>query len=140
MSRIAASASARVWAMTTPLPAARPSALITTGSPKSPKAATAASESVKTAARAVGTPAAVMTSFAKALLPSSRAAALLGPKTRRPSASSRSVSPAQSGASGPTTVRSGRFAFAQATMAGRSSAPMGRLAARAAVPAFPGAQ
>ena len=47
-----------------------------------------------------------MKSFANALLVSSRAAAWVGPNTRRPSASKRSARPAASGASGPTTVKS----------------------------------
>jgi len=88
----------------------------------------------------VGTPASFMICFEKILLPSIRAAAWLGPNTFRPSASSRSVSPAQSGASGPMMVRSGLCSRAQAMMAARSLAAMCRLVESAAVPAFPGAQ
>ena len=45
-------------------------------------------------------------SFMKPLEPSSAAAAALGPKALMPAASSRSTSPATSGASGPTTTKS----------------------------------
>ena len=55
---------------------------------------------------AVGTPAATMTSLAKAFDASIRAAEAIGPKTSRPAARSASASPAASGASGPTMVRS----------------------------------
>jgi hypothetical protein len=65
-----------------------------------------ASTPVTVTARAVGTPAAAITSFAKALLPSSRAAAAEGPKARMPAARTASQTPATSGASGPTTTRS----------------------------------
>ena len=58
-------------------------------------------------------PAAAMTSFAKALLPSSRAAAADGPKQAMPAARTASATPATSGASGPTTTRSA------ATLAGQ---------------------
>ena len=56
---------------------------------------------MKVALAAVGTPAAAMTSLANAFDASSCAAAALGPTTARPSARSRSASPAASGASGP---------------------------------------
>ena len=64
----------------TPLPAARPSALITTEPPDSAIAAWAAATVSHTVARAVGTPAVCMTVLAKALELSSRAAAAVGPK------------------------------------------------------------
>ena len=57
-------------------------------------------------ARPVGTPAAAITSFANALLPSSRAAPRRGPKRASPRPRARRTSPATSGASGPTTTRS----------------------------------
>lgn len=67
----ASSASSLVWATTTPLPAARPSALMTMGAPFSSTKDLAASSSVNTPQAAVGTPAFCMMSLAKALLPSS---------------------------------------------------------------------
>ena len=67
---------------TTPLPAASPSSLTTYGAPSSSSAAAASSAVVQTKARAVGTPAAAITSLANALDPSSRAAAPEGPKHR----------------------------------------------------------
>ncbi len=140
MSSIAASACAVVSATTTPFPAARPSALITTGRPYAASAAFAAAASVNVRARPVGTPAASMTSFAKRLDPSMRAPAATGPNAFTPIFSSASTSPLQSGASGPTTTRSGRFASAHAATAATSSAPMARFVASAAVPALPGAQ
>ena len=73
MSSTASRASWVVLATTTPLPAARPSALTTRGAPSLTTAFLALSGSVKTWLRAVGTPARFMTSLAKALLPSSRA-------------------------------------------------------------------
>ena len=81
-----------------------------------------------------------MTSFAKRLEPSMRAPAATGPNAVMPTAWSASTRPFTSGASGPTTTRSGRFASAQATMPAMSSAPIARFVAHAAVPAFPGAQ
>ena len=69
-----------------------------------------------------------------------RAPAATGPNAVMPTAWSASTRPFTSGASGPTTTRSGRFASAQATMPAMSSAPIARFVAHAAVPAFPGAQ
>ena len=57
-------------------------------------------------AAAVGTPAASMTSLAKDLLPSIRAAAADGPNTAKPASRSSSATPATKGASGPMTTRS----------------------------------
>src|ERR671925_431106 len=73
---IAAVAAARSSVTVTPLPAASPSALTTQGGPKPSRAATARAGSVKASERAVGTPAAAMTSLAKALEPSMRQAAV----------------------------------------------------------------
>ena len=55
---------------------------------------------------AVGMPAASQISLVKLLLPSSRAAAAVGPQQAMPAASIASASPATSGASGPGTTRS----------------------------------
>ena len=78
----------------TPLPAASPSSLTTHGGRR------------RASVRAVGTPAASITSFANDFEPSICAAAALGPNTAMPRCRSSSASPATSGASGPTTTRS----------------------------------
>ena len=124
----------------TPLPAARPSAFSTTGMP-SREIAARASASVRTvSASAVGTWAACMTSLANALLPSSRAAARVGPNASSPAFANASTTPRQSGTSGPTTVKSGRFSDAHATSPSMFSADTGTFCAISAVPALPGAQ
>ena len=69
-----------------------------------------------------------------------RAPTAHGPNAFTPTFESSSTSPLQSGASGPTTTRSGLFASAQAAMPATSSAPSARFVASAAVPALPGAQ
>ena len=74
-----ASASARSVVTTTPLPAARPSSFTTYGAPSASSAAAASSGVVHTKERAVGTPAAAITSLLNALEPSSRAASRDGP-------------------------------------------------------------
>ena len=84
ISRTAVLASSTVEATTTPLPRARPSALMTMGAPFSSTKDLAASSSVNTPQAAVGTPAFCMMSLAKALLPSSCAHHWLGPKQRMP--------------------------------------------------------
>ena len=102
-----ASASARSSVTTTPLPAASPSSLTTYGGPNSSRArGRLLGAWWHSRAAAVGTPAAVITSLAKALLPSSCAAAPDGPKQAMPAARTASATPATSGASGPTTTRS----------------------------------
>ena len=65
--------------MITPLPAASPSALITTGRSNSSSASRASSVLVTVANRAVGIPARSINSLANALLDSRRAAAAVGP-------------------------------------------------------------
>ena len=70
--------------MMTPLPAARPSALITTGRSNSSSASRASSGLFTAANRAVGIPARNINSLANALLDSKRAAAAVGPTIRRP--------------------------------------------------------
>ena len=77
-----------------------------------------AAASSKTSHRAVGTEALPITSFANALLPSSRAAGADGPYTAMPAARTASETPATSGASGPTTTRSAFASRASATTAG----------------------
>src|SRR5665648_397443 len=134
----AALASARSLQMMTPLPAARPSALTTSGYERSGLSAASADSGVSWRLYApAATPPSRITSLAKALLPSSCAASRLGPKTARPCSSNRSQMPATSGASGPTTVRSTCSRLAKSRSAGRSSAPTPMLSAIPAVPALP---
>ena len=83
---IAACASASSVATTTPLPAARPSALTTIGAPRASTYACAAAASVNVRYAAVGMPWRAMNAFAKSFELSSRAAARVGPKMRRPAA------------------------------------------------------
>src|SRR5690606_8111302 len=80
-------------------------------------------------------------SLAKALLPSSCAAAAVGPKMRWPAARKRSTTPATSGCSGPTTVTLTPSRSTRATRPSRSVAPTSTLRhfASVAVPALPGA-
>src|SRR5262245_40419697 len=135
-----ATASARSVVTTTPLPAASPSSLTTYGGPNSASApATSASVSATTA-RAVGTPAAVMTSFANALEPSSLAAAAVGPKQAIPAARTASATPPTSGASGPITIRSAPRCRASSVTPTASVAGTGCVPAIRAMPALPGAQ
>ncbi len=123
----AESSSSWVRQTQTPLPAASPSSLRTHGG--------RATGSV----RAVGTPAASITSLAKDFEPSIRAAAALGPKTAMPRWRSSSARPATRGASGPTTTRSIRSSRASETSAAWSSARAGWQWASAAIPGLPGA-
>ena len=88
---------------------------------------------------AVGIPAAVMTSLAKALDPSIRAAAASGPKTAIPAARSASATPATSGASGPTTTSSAATCRASRTTSEGSLAETACSSASSAIPGFPGA-
>ena len=139
MAAIAASASSMLPATTTPFPPARPVALITTGAPRSRAAATADAASECQVARAVGTPARNMTSFANRLFASNCAAALEGPKAASPRLRNRSASPAASGPSGPTNVQSTRSDLASAARPSRSVGGIGRQVAIRAKPGFPGA-
>ncbi len=123
----ASSSSSCVRQTQTPLPAASPSSLTTHGG------------SARSSVRALGTPAASITSFANAFDPSICAAAALGPKTAMPRRRSSSASPATSGASGPTTTRSTRSSSASAPSAAWSSARTGWHVASAAMPGLPGA-
>ena len=98
----------------TPLPAASPVALMTTGAPSSATARRAVSTSVWCDARAVGTPASSHQRPSR-IASTSRCARRRaeGPNVGDPArARSASTSPAASGASGPTTTRSTRSASA----------------------------
>ena len=94
--------------------------------------------SVTLTAAAVGTPAAAITSLAKAFDPSIRAAAAFGPKTAMPARRSSSAAPLTSGTSGPTTTRSGPTVSARSAMAAGSATSTGCAVASAPVPALPG--
>ena len=79
-------------------------------------------------------------SFAKIFDDSTRAADLSGPNARNFSLVNRSTIPAARGSSGPTTVRSTRFSFANLTSAVKSLTEIATFSAISPVPAFPGAQ
>ena len=82
---MAASASFSVWQIKTPLPAARPLALITTGTPNRARTASlACADLVCTSARAVGMPAAIIMAFVSAFEVSTVAAPMVGPNTGTP--------------------------------------------------------
>ncbi len=125
---------------TTPLPAASPSSLTTQVGPNRARAASRCAGLSTTSLRAVGTPAAFITSLANALDPSIRAAAALGPKQAIPSARTASAAPATSGTSGPITTRSARQDTASPAIAAGSVRSTPSVSATAAVPGLPGAQ
>ena len=136
-------ASALAWssAITTPLPAARPSAFRTTGKPYSADRTTARPSSTDSQIRkrAVGTACLAMNALANALLDSSRAADWLGPNSGRPAAMNRSATPRLRGSSGPTTVRSARSRVASSRRAPESVRSAATVRQIAAIPGFPGA-
>src|SRR4051794_40280621 len=102
--------------------------------------ASASSRSCRTRCEAVGTPAAAMTSLAKAFDPSMWAAAALGPNALMPASKHVSTSPFTSGTSGPTTTRSHFCSCASATSPLMSSAATSKHATLSpAMPALPGA-
>ena len=131
-------AAARSDVTMTPLPAASPSSFTTYGGPNASRAAATSSGVRQTRASAVGTPAAVMTSLAKALEPSSRAATADGPKQVIPTAVTASATPATSGASGPTTTRSAPISSAKAATASPDIGSTSWRVATAAMPGLPG--
>ena len=137
----AASASSGVAATTTPLPAASPLALTTSGARWPRTHAASRLSRVKVREAAVGMPWRRMNSLAKAFEPSSRAAARRGPKQGRPAAAKASTTPATRGASGPISVRSMRSERASARSSATSSAATLTLRTfgSPAVPALPGA-
>ena len=124
---------------TTPLPAARPSALTTYGGPSSARAASAWSLVSQVYASAVGIPAACMMCLANDLEPSMAAARRVGPKHGMPEACSASATPATSGASGPTTTRSAPVARARPATCPLSVRSTGCWWASCAMPGLPGA-
>ncbi len=134
-----ATAATRSSVTTTPLPAARPSSFTTYGAPSASSAAAASSTVLHTNARAVGTPAASMTSLANAFDPSSRAATAEGPNAAIPAVRTASATPATSGASGPTTTRSMPSEAARAATDGPSIGSTSCNVATSVMPGLPGA-
>ena len=134
-----ASAAARSPVTTTPLPPASPSAFTTYGGPNSASACATSASVPQVRARAVGMPAAVMTSLANDFEPSIMAARRLGPKQLRPAPRSASASPATSGASGPTMTSCGASVRARSVTAPTSARSAGWSSASAAMPGLPGA-
>ena len=134
-----ARAAARSVVTSTPLPAARPSALTTYGGPSSARAASAWPLVSQVYASAVGIPAACMMCLAYDLDPSMAAARRLGPKQEIPDARSASATPATSGASGPTTTRSARVARASPVTCPASVTVTSCRWASSAIPGLPGA-
>ena len=106
MARAAAMADSCVSQMTTPFPAAKPSALTTSGSRCALTYCSSKLPAVKVAKLAVGMRWRRRKSLVNAFDPSRRAALRDGPKQRRFAAAKRSTMPATSGPSGPTMVRS----------------------------------
>src|SRR6266850_1370440 len=137
----AACAASMESAITTPLPAARPLALTTSGARWLRSHAGSKLSRVKVAEFAVGMRCRRRNSLAKALEPSSRAAAWLGPKHFSPRAANASTTPATSGASGPMMVRSTCSEAASCTSPATSCAATFTLRTldSPAVPALPGA-
>ena len=88
--------------------------------------------------RPVGTPAASIISLANSFEPSSRAASRTGPKHGTAAARSESVSPATSGASGPTTTRSTPASIAAPVTESGSPTSASSASASARIPALPG--
>ena len=132
-------ASCVVCATMTPLPAARPSALMTMGPPTLRTYSAQAASSVNDSYLAVGTPARSITSLANFFEPSICAALPLGPKTGMPSARTASATPATSGASGPITTRPMPFSRAKRATAAGSSWSTSAFWASWYMPPLPGA-
>ena len=134
-------ASCSFWAMKTPLPTARPSALITAGYLScSLIYASASVGEVKTSYLAVGMPYFFIRFFENTLLLSISAANLLGPKQVNPPASRKSTIPAPRGSSGATNTRSTFFSFARASIPSLSIASTLQHSASVEMPPLPGAQ
>ena len=127
-----------VSAIITPLPSARPSALITIGAWCSSIYALAFAASSKTSYFAVGMLKFLIRSFENALLPSIIAALLLGPKHGIPFPSSSSTMPSTSGSSGATIAKSIFSLMAKSLTASISVALMSTHTASFAMPPFPG--
>mmetsp|Transcript_868 Transcript_868/g.3627 ORF Transcript_868/g.3627 Transcript_868/m.3627 type:complete len:210 (+) Transcript_868:750-1379(+) len=142
MSSTARSAVSSSMATITPLPAASPSVFTTMGAPSFRMYALAASGSAKRSYFAVGMSYFRSRSLRKPLEPSSRAAALVGPKHGTFAAMSESASPSTKGASGPHTTSPTSLSAQNATTAAWSvsSSDTTRTPCSTAMPALPGAQ
>src|SRR5207244_1329018 len=127
IARAARTASVRRAHTTAPFPAARPDAVTTGGSAGRLMYARAGSSAVKVWLAAVAIRARRITSFANALDDSMRAAAALGPNTACPASRRASASPAASGPSGPTMVKSIWCSRAAATSSAVAPADSGRV-------------
>src|SRR5271163_567434 len=139
-----ARATSRSGVTTTPLPAANLSSFTTqarspVGGPNRSSAASKYAGLSTISLEAVRTPAAPITSLAKALDPSISAAALLGPKQAMPASRTASATPSTNGTSGPMTTRSARISRANATTSSPEVISTSCWSAIAAVPALPGA-
>src|ERR1700721_636418 len=139
-----ARATSRSGVTTTPLPAANRSSFTTqarspAGGPNRSRAASKHAGLSTISLEAVRTPAAAITSLAKALDPSISAAALLGPKQAMPASRTASATPSTNGTSGPMTTRSARISRANATTSSPEAISTSCWSAIAAVPALPGA-
>ena len=141
ISSTVASASAVLVAITTPLPAASPLALMTIGSGCARSHPASKSARVKLRYCAVGILWRRRNSLANDFEPSSCAQARLGPKQARPAAWKASTSPKTSGVSGPMIVSATLSARASATRPTMLSLATGALRTfnSVAVPALPGA-
>ena len=120
----ASSASARVFAIITPLPKARPSAFITVGMGAVLIYSSASSALLNTSYFAVGIEYFFMRFFEKTLLPSIIAAFAFGPKQGIPISLSASTAPSTSGSSGATTAKSILLSFANCVIPFISFAPI----------------
>ena len=110
----AASASSRSCAMITPLPAARPSVFRTTGKPKRSSAARFVADGRRSRSAAVGIPVCRKKCFANNLAAFERARSRRsGRRCASLRARNSSTTPATSGTSGPTTVRSAPRRFGE---------------------------
>ena len=126
ISLIPASASSSVSGIKTPLPSARPSALITVGNSFfSLIYAIASVGLLKTLYSAVGILYLSIRFFEKTFEPSMIAAFAFGPKVLNPFSLSASTIPATSGSSGATTTKSALISFASATTPSISVAETG---------------
>ena len=125
----------------TPLPAAKPSALMTKGGSFDSSQACAFLDSLNTWCSAVGMLWRCRKSLAKDLDPSSWAALPLGPRQRNPFSVKRSTIPSTSGPSGPMTVKLIPSSWANSQSRSVSSAAIAMFSTpfSCAVPAFPGA-
>ena len=140
MSCAVATASSVVAQITTPLPAASPSAFTTSGAFCARIHAASKLSRVNLAYAAVGMPWRLRKSLVKAFEPSSRAASLLGPKQRSPAAANVSQRPMHERRFGADDREVDLLALREGEQGGhvvRGDVDVGRVAARAACPRCP---